>query len=374
MKYFISAGEASGDLHASELIRALRTIDHESQFTFLGGDLMAEATGKDPVIHYKRMAFMGFSEVIRHLPEVLSNLSTAKKALNAARPDALILVDYPSFNFKLAKEAVKMGIPVYYYIAPKVWAWKEWRVKTLRALMRHIYCILPFEIEYFHSHGLDNVTYVGNPSLEEVDRKLAREDNPQALRPFSGKEILALVPGSRYGEIRNNLPVMVEVARRHPELTVIVSGAPAITPEVYSRYTDYPVVTDCTLDLMRMATAALVTSGTATLECALARTPQVACYRSSGSKLFYNIMKHVIKAPFVTLPNLIAGREVIPEMLMHMCSPDTVDQKLRQILPGQPGRKRQLDGYRLMRQRLKTSPAAATTASMIFDDLNKRQE
>lgn len=369
MKYFLSAGEASGDLHASQLINALRLIDRSGEFTFLGGDLMAEAVGKAPAIHYRRMAYMGFSEVMRHLPEILTNLSTAKKAIRDYKPDAVILVDYPSFNFKLAKEAVRLGIPVYYYIAPKVWAWKEWRVKTLRALMRHIYCILPFEVEYFHSKGLDNVTYVGNPSLEEVDRKLAQEDLPQALIPYEGKKVLALVPGSRLGEIRANLPVMETVAKRHPDMTALVSGAPSIPMEVYSQYTTLPIVTGCTLQLMRMSTAALVTSGTATLECALAGTPQVACYRSSGSKAFYNIMKHFIKAPFVTLPNLIAGREVIPEMLMHMCAPDPVDAQLCRILPGQPGRQEQLDGYSLVRELLATTPAAATTAALLYDDL-----
>jgi len=369
VKYFLSAGEASGDLHASQLINALRLIDRSGEFTFLGGDLMAEAVGKAPAIHYRRMAYMGFSEVMRHLPEILTNLSTAKKAIRDYKPDAVILVDYPSFNFKLAKEAVRLGIPVYYYIAPKVWAWKEWRVKTLRALMRHIYCILPFEVEYFHSKGLDNVTYVGNPSLEEVDRKLAQEDLPQALIPYEGKKVLALVPGSRLGEIRANLPVMETVAKRHPDMTALVSGAPSIPMEVYSQYTTLPIVTGCTLQLMRMSTAALVTSGTATLECALAGTPQVACYRSSGSKAFYNIMKHFIKAPFVTLPNLIAGREVIPEMLMHMCATDPVDAQLCRILPGQPGRQEQLDGYSLVRERLATTPAAATTAALLYKDL-----
>lgn len=370
MRYFLSAGEASGDLHASRLINALKAVDPQSEFTFLGGDLMAQAADKQPEIHYSRMAYMGICEVIRHLPEVLSNLSAAKSALKDSNSDALILIDYPSFNFKLAKEAVKLGIPVYYYIAPKVWAWKEWRVKTLKKLMRHIYCILPFEVEYFHSKGLDNITYVGNPSLEEVDNKLKKADLPKELVPYSdNKRILALVPGSRYGEIRNNLPVMLSVAQRHPDMTAIISGAPSISPEIYSEYSDVPVVTGCTLELMRLSTAALVTSGTATLECALAGTPQVACYRSSGSKLFYNIMKHVIKSPFVTLPNLIAGRQVIPEMLMHMCSPDEVDSQLCDILPGTPGRQLQLEGYKLMRQKLSTTPAAATAAYMLYNDL-----
>ncbi len=371
MHYFISAGEASGDLHASELMLELRKADPEARFTFLGGDLMTVAAGCAPVIHYRQMAFMGFSEVLRNLRTILGNLKEAKRALAASGSDCLILVDYPSFNLKLAKYADRLGIPVYYYISPKVWAWKEWRVKQLRRYVRRLLSILPFEVGYFAGKGME-VDYVGNPSLEEVDRRLAGAPDRNVFlknHTLDSRPVLALVPGSRRGEIRNNLPVMEAVASRHPHMQAVIAGAPGIERELYSRYSSLPVLDDSTLEIMRHAEAALVTSGTATLECALAGTPQVVCYRANGSRLSYNIMKHLIKAPFVSLPNLITDREVIPEMLLHMCTPDSVDYRLTDILSGSPGRERQLQGYREMRSKLGRNMAAPTAASIITKDL-----
>ncbi len=377
MHYFISAGEASGDLHASQLISALKAIDPDPRFTFLGGDLMAQAAGSQPLIHYRRMAYMAFSEVLRHLPDIFANLRTAKEALRSQRPDALILVDYPDFNFRLAAYARRLGIPAYYFISPKVWAWKEYRVKTLRKIVRHIFCILPFETEYFADKGIP-VTYVGNPSLEEVDRHLANAGLPGQLKPYAQRKIIALVPGSRAGEIRNNLPIMEAAARSNPDYTLLVAGAPSIDPELYRSLTTLPIVTGCTLDLMRMATAALVTSGTATLECALAGTPQVVCYRANGSRLSYKIMRRLISAPFVSLPNLIAGKEIIPEMLLHLCTPELVSAKLTALLPASgesstTARDAQLQGYAEMRRRLGTSPSAATTAAALYSMLTENR-
>lgn len=372
MHYFISVGEPSGDLHASELMDAIRRADPEARFTFLGGDLMASVAGHEPVIHYRRMAFMGFSEVLRNLKVIRANFRTAIAALRASRPDAFIAVDYPSFNLKLAKEARSLGIPVFYYISPKVWAWKAWRVKQLRRYVDRVLSILPFEVDYFSDKGV-RVSYVGNPSQEEVDRKLAaagsREDfcRQHALDP--SRPILALVPGSRRGEIRNNLPIMDAVAARHADFQAVIAAAPSISAEFYSTYSHLARVEADTFRLMHFADAALVTSGTATLECALAGTPQVVCYRANGSRLSYNIMKRLIKVPFVSLPNLIAGREVIPEMLVHLCTVNAVDRELSDILPGAPGRQRQLDGYCHMRTRLGTDTAAATAARIIISDL-----
>ena len=372
MHYFISVGEPSGDLHASELMDAIRRADPEARFTFLGGDLMASVAGHEPVVHYRRMAFMGFSEVLRNLKVIRVNFRTAIAALRASRPNAFIAVDYPSFNLKLAKEARSLGIPVFYYISPKVWAWKAWRVKQLRRYVDRVLSILPFEVDYFSDKGV-TVSYVGNPSQEEVDRKLAaagsREDfcRQHALDP--SRPILALVPGSRRGEIRNNLPIMDAVAARHADFQAVIAAAPAISAEFYSTYSHLPRVEADTFRLMHFADAALVTSGTATLECALAGTPQVVCYRANGSRLSYNIMKRLIKVPFVSLPNLIAGREVIPEMLVHLCTVNAVDRELSAILPGAPGRQRQLDGYRHMRTRLGSDTAAATAARIIISDL-----
>ncbi len=374
MNYFISAGEPSGDLHAAALIEELKSADRQARFTFLGGDLMAKAAGVDPVIHYSRMAFMGFSEVLRNLRTIFGNLSVAKKAIVETHPDALILVDYPSFNLKLAKYADKLGIPVYYYIAPKVWAWKEWRVKTIRRYVRRVLSILPFEEEYFSSRNVA-VSYVGNPSREEIDSRIALMSSREDFMKSHGledKPILALVPGSRRGEIRNNLPIMDAVARRHPELQPVVAGAPGMCREFYDEFTRIPVVEESTFELMHHAEAALVTSGTATLECALAGTPQVVCYRANGVKLSYNIMKHLLKVRYVSLPNLIADRDVIPEMLVHLCTVDSVDAELDKILPGRAGRKLQLEGYDYMRQRLGSTAAASNAARTIVGELNAK--
>ena len=245
MKYFISAGEASGDLHGGLLIEALKECDENAEFVFLGGDCMAKASGHAPLIHYRDMAFMGFSEVLRHLGKVLGNLKTAKEAVARERPDALVLIDYPSFNLKLAAFAHALGIPVYYYISPKVWAWKEWRIKDMRRYCRKVLSILPFEVGYFKGKGME-VEYVGNPSVEEVD---AREASLPPRGEFlarwnlpADKPLLALVPGSRVGEIRNTLPIMDAVARRFPQFTAVIAGAPGIDAAIYSGFSLFPVV------------------------------------------------------------------------------------------------------------------------------------
>lgn len=372
MHYFISAGEASGDIHAAELIKQLRVADTAARFTFLGGDLMAGAAGTAPLIHYRDMAFMGFCEVIRHLDKVLHNLSTAKKAIASQRPDALILVDYPSFNLKLAKEAVKLNIPVFYYISPKIWAWKEGRVRKIKRYVKRMLSILPFEVAYYRDkHGYD-IDYVGNPTIKEVDERLASLGTEQSFRSQHGLEsdrpILALVPGSRIGEIRNNLLVMAEVARRHPEMLPVVAGAPAVDREIYRRYCDFDIVDNDTFALMAHARGALVTSGTATLEAALTGVPQVVCYRANGSRISYNIFKHILKIPFVSLPNLIAGKAIVAEQLVHLCNPDLVDAELTKVLPGGTLHETQQQGYRKLRKILTTADAAANAAGIIYTE------
>lgn len=373
MRYFVSAGEASGDLHGGALLRALRDADPGAEFQFLGGDEMACAAGRAPLIHYRKMAYMGFAEVIRHLPDVARNLATAKKALSAGGFDALILIDYPSFNLKLAKHAAKLGIPVYYYIAPKVWAWKEWRVKSIRKLCRKVLSILPFEVEYFRGKGVE-VEYVGNPSAEEIaERKRALQPKLDFLRANSlpeNKPLLAIVPGSRVGELRNNLPVMLEAAKSAPGYQPVVAMAPGLDASLYDLYAPgVPRVEGQTFQLMASSAVALVTSGTATLECALLGTPQVVCYRGSGSKLFHDIMKHVLKCPFVSLPNLIAGRRVVAELLMHHCNPAEVTAEMKKILPGAAGRGEMLEGYAAVSAALGDSHAARVAAESIVGDL-----
>jgi lipid-A-disaccharide synthase len=373
MRYFISAGEASGDIHAAALIKALRLRDESATFTFLGGDLMAAEAGCEPLIHYRDMAFMGFCEVIRHMKKVLTNLSTARNALVEGNYDALILVDYPSFNLKLAKEAHRRGVKVYYYISPKVWAWKEGRVKRIKKYVDKMLSILPFEVEFYRQrHGYE-ITYVGNPSVAEVDEKLAkRVSDEEFCRAYSlptDKPLLALVPGSRRGEIRNNLPVMVEVARRHPELHAVVAEAPGIDSAFYDGFSDLQRVGGATFELMSHAKAALVTSGTATLEAALIGVPQVVCYRANGSKLSYKIFERILKIPFVSLPNLIANRSVVAEQLVHLCTPDLVDERLTPLLSDSAERRAMIEGYAEIRRRLTANDAATVAAQAILGEL-----
>lgn len=373
MTYMLCAGEASGDLHASELIRALRQQDPQARFVFLGGDLMAAAAGRKPVVHYSEMAYMGFGDVVRHLPQVTRNLRIATALLGRIRPDALILIDYPSFNLRLAAEAYRLCIPVYYYISPKVWAWKEYRTEQIARYCRRVLAIFPFEPEFYAAHGYDRCTYVGNPSVEEIDARLEaltpekierfRSDNGLDSRP-----IIAVVPGSRVSEIRQNLPIMLEAARvLQSKYQAVIAGAPGIDPSLYS--TDVPVVFDRTTTLMRAATAALVTSGTASLEAALAGVPQVVCYRHSGSRVFYGVMSQVLKIPYVSLPNLIVREGIVPELLLHKCTPLEVLRHLVNILPGHGGREPQLEGYARIRAALGRTHAAATAASLIISDI-----
>lgn len=371
MKLFISAGEPSGDLHASRLISAIKTMAPDTEFRFLGGDLMAQAAGVQPEIHYSKMAFMGFSEVIRHLPDILANLRMARKALTEFKPDALVLVDYPDFNLKLAKAARKAGIKVFYYIPPKVWAWKSWRVKTLRKLIDGgVMAIFPFEPPFLKSHGLEKCVYVGNPSVEEVFSRLidlpSREEFV-AEHDITSRPLIALVPGSRRSEIKNNLPVMAAAVQPLRNHQAVVAAAPNIPIEFYRQFTNLPIVEGDTLALMTHSEAALVTSGTATLECALAGTPQVVCYRANGSRLSYALMRKLIKVDHVALPNLIAGRTVVPEMLLHNCTPALVEEQLRNILTGTEGRRRQLQGYADIRLALGTNDAPYTAAKYILE-------
>lgn len=395
MKYFFSAGEASGDVHAAQVIKELLKLEPSAEITFLGGDRMAAAVGHAPLIHFSRMAFMGFIDVATHLPEVLGNLRTAKEAIRAMRPDAVILVDYPGFNLKLAKYAKGLGIKVYYYIAPKLWAWKEYRIAQLRRYVDCIFSILPFEPAWFGERGV-KVDYVGNPSVEEVEEVLkSLPPRTEFLRThgLTDRPILALVPGSRVGEIKANLPVMDAVARRHPEFQTVIAAAPSVDTALYTRLSSFPLVNAATLELMARSHAALVTSGTASLECALAGCPQVVCYRAVGWKWAHDIFIHILKIPYAALPNLIGGkidrqtrREVnaeairtgvrgcvVPEMLVHNCTPDNVDRELSRILSDGPARKAQLDGYAKIRSILHTdSSAAANVAAILHKEVGRK--
>ena len=370
MKYFLIAGEASGDLHASHLIESIKQIDAEAEFRFLGGDLMAAQAGVQPIIHYRDMAYMGFADVVRHLGKILGFLGTARRSIDEWRPGHVILIDYPSFNLKVAKYAHNLGIPVHYFISPKVWVWKEWRVKDIRRYVDHMYCILPFEPDWYQEHGY-KATYVGNPTVQEVAQ--ASRDFPDFTRfigefGLSGKPIIALVPGSRVREIRDNLPLMLQAAARHPEYQPVIAGAPSIDDSLYRDVMGnqaVPVLRDATYPLVHHARAALVTSGTATLETALLGTPQVACYRFNGSKWSYNFYRRLLTGKYVTLPNLITDEPVIPELLMHLCTVDSIDLHLTALLGDTPERTAMLDGYRRLAERLGTDVCTMTAARLI---------
>ncbi len=372
MLYYLIAGEASGDLHASHLIAALKEQDPRARFVFLGGDHMEAQAGCKPLIHYRDMAFMGFSEVIRNLSTVRHNLNMAKAVLPATKPDAVILVDYPSFNLKVGAEAHRAGIPVFYFISPKIWAWKSWRVKTIRRDVEQVYSILPFEPDFYARHDFHSI-YVGNPSVGEIDRALetapTREEFLKRHR-LRDRRMIALMPGSRVSEIRNNLPIMIKAVHPFVQCRPVIVGAPGIDDELYKEYgatVDCPVIREPeAAHILKHMHAALVTSGTATLEAALVGVPQVVCYRSNGSRVSYEVMKRLLNVEFVSLPNLIADAEVVPEMLLHQCTPSLISDRLAPLIPDTPVRTAQLEGYARIRRILGTQDAADATAADIY--------
>lgn len=375
MKYFIIAGEASGDIHGSALIEALKEKDSQARFDFLGGDLMARSAGCEPLIHYRDMAFMGFVEVIKHLGSILGFMKRAKQAMTENRPNALILIDYPSFNLKMAKWAKQQGIPVFYFISPKVWAWKEYRVKDIKRYVQRMYSILPFETEFYRKHDYE-VEYVGNPTVNEIATAVAKMHLATEFCADNGldpnKPIIAIVPGSRKKEIRDNLPTMLAAARIHGDCQAVIAGAPSLDDELYKDVmgdTRVPMLRDQTFDLVRNARVAIVTSGTATLETALLGTPQVACYRINGSKWLYWFYRKLIKGKYVTLPNLIADASIIPELLLHNCTVENVDGWLTKLLVDGSERQEMLDGYQRMAEILTEKDCATTTAERIIEQL-----
>lgn len=375
MKYVIIAGEASGDLHAANVIKSIKNIDKAAEIRFFGGDLMAKAADHAPDLHYDQMNVMGFSEVLRKLPVILRNLKQAKSLLRDFRPDALVLVDYPGFNLKLAKYAHGLHIPVHYFISPKVWAWKEWRVKKIKKYVDRMYSILPFEVGFFKKHNYD-VTYVGNPSVQEIAYSIGHIPPKKHFMERQGlddpRPIIALLPGSRRGEIRNNLPLMIAAAKRFPDFQYVVGAAPAVPEKFYREIAQDPglkVVFGSTHTLLKYSQAAIVTSGTATLETALIGTPQVVVYRANGVKLSYKIMEKLLKVKYVSLPNLIVGNSIVPELLVHNCTVESISRELSPILQPSPRREWQIAGYRTMQRKLGNSVASEYVAELITDSL-----
>ena len=373
MRYYIIAGEASGDLHAAHLMQALKDRDGEAQFRFIGGDQMA-AVGGTMVRHYRDLAYMGFVPVLMHLPTILRNMRMAKHDIGQWKPHCVILVDYPGFNLSIAKHvhAQPCHPAVCYYIAPKIWAWKEYRIKNIRRDVDHLFSILPFEVEFFEGKHHYPIHYVGNPTYDEVGHGM------DAGQHRTGTTI-ALLPGSRRQEIRDNLPAMVKAARQaaRGRYEIAVAAAPGIETEYYSAYTDgATLVVGDTYGLLAKAHAALVTSGTATLETALFGVPQVVCYATKMPRLFGWLKRHFIKVKYVSLVNLIVGREVVPELVADGFTMENVVSNLQAILHGE-ARTAMLKGYEELRQRLRPkdgdgNTAAENTARIIIDKLKSK--
>ena len=381
MKYYLIVGEASGDLHASRLMRSLKKYDELAEFRFFGGDLMA-AEGGTRVKHYKELAYMGFVPVLLHLGTIFSNMKRCKEDIVAWKPDVVILVDYPGFNLNIAKFLKKNTlIPVYYYISPKIWAWKEWRIKSIKRDVSEMFPILPFEVPFYEQKHKYPVHYVGNPTAQEVaefragyhqtHEEFCRENNLDSRKP-----IVALLAGSRLQEIKDNLPAMIEVAERFEDYQMVLAGAPSIEDEYYDKFLEgspVRVVKNKTYQLLSHTTAALVTSGTATLETALFNVPQVVCYETPLPKLIRFAFNHVLKVDYISLVNLVANKEVVPEMFADKFTIDGIANELYKIMPGQPARERMLAEYQEVQRELGSKVAPDETASIMVDLLRKHR-
>ncbi len=339
MKYYLIVGEASGDLHASNLMKAIKKVDEAAEFRFFGGDLMS-AVGGERVKHYRDLAYMGFIPVLLHLRTIFSNMSLCKRDILSWRPNALILVDYPGFNMSIAEYVNKNSdIPIYYYISPKIWAWKEYRIKNIKRDVNELFSILPFEVEFFAGHNY-KIHYIGNPCVDAVDAFL-KSDNESGdefcrANNLSEKPIVALLAGSRKQEIKANLPLMLQAMKEYPQYQPVIAGAPGIDKDFYAPYLaeGARILYGSTYRLLKHSHAALVTSGTATLETALFRVPQVVCYATPMSRLYSWLKKHFLKVKFVSLVNLIAGSEVVRELVAADMRLDNVKSEIGKLLPG----------------------------------------
>lgn len=370
MKYYLIAGEASGDLHASNLMRAIKNTDPQADFRFLGGDLMKQVGGT-MVKHYREMAFMGFIPVLMNLRTILRNMQVCREDIRQYQPDVVILIDYPGFNLKIAKYVkTVLHIPVHYYISPKIWAWKQYRIKDFRKYVDHLYSILPFEPAFFQR--LDyQVDYVGNPSVDSVSNYQQRESVGKStffrMNRLADKPILALLAGSRKQEIRDNLPVMLRVAAQFPEYQPIIAGAPGIDPAYYQQYTDgsVQILFQQTYPLLQHSDAALVTSGTAALETALFRVPQVVCYYVPAGRLASFIFRHFFHTPYISLVNLISGKEVVQELFGERFSEENITTELKRIIHDKTYRETMLQNYDEMIRILGKPGASIRTAELI---------
>ena len=381
MKYYLIVGEASGDLHASHLMAALKVEDPQAEFRFFGGDLMAAVAGTQPVKHYRELAYMGFIPVLLHLRTIFANMKRCKRDVVEWGADVLILVDYPGFNLNIAEYIHReTQIPVFYYISPKIWAWKEHRIKNIKRDVDELFSILPFEVDFFErKHGYP-IHYVGNPTLDEVTAfKAGYQETFTAFtrrHGLSEKPIVALLAGSRKQEIKDNLPDMIRAASAYADdYQLVLAGAPGISADYYSDYvgdSDVKIVFGETYPLLSRATAALVTSGTATLETALFRVPQAVCYHTPIGKVVAFLKRHILKVKYISLVNLIADREVVRELVADTMTVEQMRNELGRLLHDDAYKKLMLEGYDEVAQRLGEPGAPQRAAKEMIRKLKVR--
>ncbi len=380
MKYYLIVGEASGDLHASNLMRALKKEDNEAEFRFFGGDLMS-AQGGTRVKHYKELAYMGFIPVLLHLRTIFANMKRCKEDIVSYAPDMVILVDYPGFNLSIAKFVkTETKIPVYYYISPKIWAWKEYRIKDIKRYVDELFSILPFEVEFFRAHQYP-IHYVGNPTVDAVES--FRANYPEEFTDFAkfndltNQPVIALLAGSRKQEIKDNLPHMLKAASKFPEYQLVLAGAPGISPHYYEKYiqgANVKIIFDQTYRLLQQSSAALVTSGTATLETALFRVPQVVCYYTPIGKVIAFLRKKILKVKFISLVNLVAGKEVVRELVADTMTLKNIESELEAILYNKVKRQQMFTDYERMINILGPAGASEKAASEMVKLLKTGKE
>ncbi|MFZ4400826.1 MAG: lipid-A-disaccharide synthase [Bacteroidales bacterium] len=375
MKYYVIAGEASGDLHASNLIKELKSLDHTSDFRVWGGDLMREQ-GVEVVKHYKDLAFMGFVEVIANLNTILNNIRFCKKDITTYKPDALILIDYPGFNLRIAEWAHNEGLKVFYYISPQVWAWHQSRVKKMKKYIDHLFVILPFEKDFFKSHGME-VDFVGHPLLDAIENHSIEKANPKSNDFFkqqsnSEKPIIALLPGSRKQEVKVMLPLMIELAKIFPQYKFIIAGVNTLPDQFYRmiiKNEAVEIVYGQTYKLLKSSYAALVTSGTATLETALLNVPQVVCYK--GNIISYYIARKFLKVKYISLVNLIMDKAVLTELIQNDFNMNRLKEEFINITDNKIYRAQIENEYIQLKMILGGSGASAKAAQLIIDYLKK---
>ena len=374
MRYFLVAGEASGDLHGSNLIRGIIKSDAEAEFFCWGGDRMQE-TGALLLMHYRRHAIMGFVNVLLHLPAILGNISLCKKHIRQYKPHVVILIDYPGFNLKIAKYAKSAGLKVFYYISPKLWAWNESRVKKIRKFVDRMFVIFPFEVDFYRRHGID-VKYYGNPLVDEIEKwKSGSTEAVTEFRKETGidlRPLIAILPGSRNHEVKYILPEMIKTVDHFPEYNFIIAGVKSVEPAIYTeiiRNRPVKIVYDKTYELLNASVAALVKSGTSTLEAALFDIPQVVCYK--GDAISFAIARRLVKVRQISLVNLILGREVVRELIQFLLTENNLVNALKDILPDGRDRERMLQDYRELKDILGPAGASERIAAEMVSSLKK---